>query len=505
MLYYIIIILIFVQISFVMKKRSHIIVGILTSLSVLSCDDQFSIHQVDEVSSFITKSGSITPYYSSDKSRIVYPDEIDFYTWSHIGPIEERLKACEIPPSLASSMTTASLVESILFYPLNYLVHVYNDPLFAVNMIIDNSSLHRELLQRGDAAKYLIIAFSDTRPSRQMDRRKITTEKGGIPFQDEMFLDYLIASKDIQGIKSEANLTELKTALEIKADDIRLNPKRFSKAALKSLRYLDFSLGFRLLDIEPDNNNRQYLGRDTVYTPFGKPIEGYYSTVDFDDDDIEEINDFYLSLYPDVILHGNSSSRYNCHSFAWHQSDITNCYWIDYCDSNEEEQISKYYTDDFYEETTLMNYATHVRYLNADHSAIILPSGKFLSKWQDGPLVEHDWWYSPYSVLDMHYYKAKSLPLSDTSSTITGPSWVSPNVSNTFYISPLTNPDITYNISCEYISSNNPNACSFISTGSNYYSLICYEYGAYKISVNGYRAGYHYSRKEYLVICADGY
>jgi len=486
-----------------MKIQFCLLLGALSL--AFSCSDNLLSQKNEEPSVFATKSVDVPPFYSNSESRIVYLDEIDFNTWSNIYPIENRFKASDISDFLANSMTTESLVESLLYYPLNYLILVHDNPIHAIKEVIDNSALHRELIQREDAAEILINAFANTCPTRQLKRNKNASDDGEIPYQDELFLAYFISSGCIQSFFLNNNLTKLKTALSKKIEDITHNPNQFSTAVLQSLLFMDSTFGFRLPIIQSNRTINRDSGPITIYTPFGKPLEGIYSTNDYDESLIESINDYFTSLYPHAILRGNSSARYNCHSYAWYQSDTTNCVWLNSNSSYYpfEDQISKYYTDDLYEETT-QDYATHVRFTNDDHSALVLPSGMFLSKWGSGPLMEHYWFDSPYSILSLKYFKEKNLPMPDGSVVISGPSYVLPSVSNTYFISHSSNSEITYVVSCDCISTNDPSSASFTTYDGSLYYLTCYDYGAYKIKVNGYRAGYHYSFKEFLVICAEG-
>ena len=59
-------------------------------------------------------------------------------------------------------MSTESLVRSIIDYPLNYLMIVYDNPQDAVDLIVSNSVLHIELIRRDNAAEKLISLYEKT-------------------------------------------------------------------------------------------------------------------------------------------------------------------------------------------------------------------------------------------------------------------------------------------------------------------------------------------------------
>ena len=119
-------------------------------------------------------------------------------------------------------------------------------------------------------------------------------------------------------------------------------------------------------------------------------------------------------------------------------------------------------------------------------------------------LVEHDYNDCPYNSTQINYYRAQSLPKFDNVSTISGPTVVSLNAQNTYIINHPTNTNVNYVVSCECLMSSSPSAFEFTQTSSSFYSLVCHEYGAYKIYVKGFRGTTLYSVKEYMVVCVGG-
>lgn len=475
---------------------------ILLALTLVACQTQEYIINDDSCDikentseAVITKSSVAT----SSTSRIVFLPETDQKAWVAMGHIEDRFKACDISESILETMTTESLVESVLYYPLNFLVLAYNDPVYAVELIVKNSALHRELLKRADGTELMIARFVKTRPTRKMERREEDLADE-IPFQDEMFMDYFIGSGQLPDIMTFKNQLKLRDGLEQKVEDMLSQPKRYSTLSMAAMSYINTAFDYRLPVFESPTRSYYYIGTTYLSTPFGKSIEAdLYSEAS--DDEIAGMNSYVATNFPNAIIRGNASTRYNCHSYAWHQNDTNNIYWIESMDSSSmQDQISKYYTDDLYVSTTFSN-ATRARYVSADHSAVILTSGKFLSKWGQLSLVEHDYDYGPYNSSSINYYRVQNLPKIDYTSSVSGPTVVSPNTQNTYTITHPAATDTTYSVRCEYLVTNNPNAFSFTQTNATSYALTCYDYGAYKIYVEGYRGNYLYSVKEYLVVC----
>lgn len=107
-----------------------------------------------------------------------------------------------------------------------------------------------------------------------------------------------------------------------------------------------------------------------------------------------------IETYPNATFLSNSSATYNCHSYAWNVSDGGKKYWIN------ESSISKYWTDDYYSETTEDN-AVKINYYDSDHSAVVSSvKDMYESKWGSCPLMRHAPNYGPYENMEKRkYYK----------------------------------------------------------------------------------------------------
>ena len=77
--------------------------------------------------------------------------------------------------------------------------------------------------------------------------------------------------------------------------------------------------------------------------------------------------------------------------------------WIGYSETTDEDI---YMTDGSYKEVASEVYPGKVSWASGDHSAITTStSGVYLSKWNQYPLMEHDWDDSPFGSSNLKYYK----------------------------------------------------------------------------------------------------
>lgn len=415
-------------------------------------------------------------------SPLTFVSQTDFSAWTGIRSIEERFKACDVPETQLKMMTTGALVRSILYYPLNYLVFAYNDPQEAVRLVYENSGLHRELVSRSDAAEELIKAFSAS--SMTLDSRRINAAEDNktLSYTDGMFLEYFLASGLVPDLSSGANKTALREAVRKKLELRSADTLTYSANSLMPLYGIDSQEN---LQIVTSVNGGEFVGYQTVYTCFRKPIEGMVFN-EFSSQEIENLNDKAQTQYPDAIMRGPASARYNCHSYAWHSSSTNNIIWIN-ARVGGELQLSKYWTNDLYVSCSSTIGAVKAYYSDGDHSANILSSGKYLSKWGAWPLMEHDYDYCPYVLSNIQLFSVRSQPLYRPEAKITGDASVRPNTQHEYTVSD-PDPDLTYQWTVAYMDNlaTTPGTCEFTILEEKKCRLKCYEYGLYKLKAYGY-------------------
>ena len=147
-----------------------------------------------------------------------------------------------------------------------------------------------------------------------------------------------------------------------------------------------------------------------IYTPLGSPvvtflmcesstyIRSYY-------------DNYYTQTYPSATqietYNGYSSTRkFNCHGYAWLRVEQGIDRWIGTGwpgDIVDPEKV--YITDGSYWEVPQVAYPGKVFWASGDHTAITTgQQGVLISKWNEFPLMEHSWNYSPYGSSNLKYY-----------------------------------------------------------------------------------------------------
>ena len=135
-----------------------------------------------------------------------------------------------------------------------------------------------------------------------------------------------------------------------------------------------------------------------IYTPNGTPLNAVITT-EWPSYAIEYSNHYHDSVYHEAKRLADASALYNCHSYAWNMVEGGPKCWL-----GEDQEVSKYWEDGSYVETTKA-FAEKIVYfwftkfgIGLDHSAItsVTNPGQQVSKWGPAPLYRHPSDHHPY-------------------------------------------------------------------------------------------------------------
>lgn len=473
---------------------------VLLTITIVSCQTKFPLsEQQPAIETEIADELTTKATASQIDSSITFLNDEDFLKLSEIETLEERFQFCDVSKGIAQKLTTKALVESIVEYPLNYLIFAYDNPLSAVSLILENSQLHQELLSRGDVVEKLIGLFSMSEIS--FDKKTNTCDSLlFLPYKDEMLLEnlllYAIRKKGINSNIRQLLLDEVNAKL----NDRISQKETFSDYSLAPLIALKNYL---------QKNSFIFQGSyrtstTTIYTPLEHSLTGELRT-ELSNQEVNDITNAFSQAYQNATVLRPASNVYNCHSYAWHSDDISNNVWLNnYVGSSF--QLSLYWTFDLYKNCSESN-AQKATYMQSSlyyaHSAVITSSGDYISKWGQGPLMQHSKAYCPYYTYDMNYYRTKYFPSDDI--FILGETVVLPGTDQYYRIQNVdweADP-YDYDVNVTYIVDPNQTPFTFtpINQAAQSYNLQCNAYGAYKIRAEYERRPGYLSYGELLVVC----
>ncbi len=467
----------------------------LVSILLIGCQDRLSYQTEDFDEAPITKAEEMSRSFSINEPY-TFVTEKDFKAWTDIVTLEGRLAACEIPESTLKAMTTDALVRTVLKYPLNFIYSAYNDPFVAVDIIVKNSPLHQELFSRNNAADVLLNYFERTSINEDFRNTLFNSSENRLSYANEMFFEYLLASRLSSGLFTKGMIKDLQKIARRKLEERLSDTEAFSEVSFAPLRLI--------AEESSSNSQTRSFYYWQWYTPFGRMFRAEART-EMTDSEIYYLTWLYTNNYPEAGMLGLASDRYNGNGYAWmindptagsNNSATTSNSWL-YDGGNSGNDITDLWTDALYEVTQYPSEAERFYYNGSDHTAILYSSQTVISKWGNGPLMEHAPDYCPYySNANISYYRIRTTPISDGFS-IDGPDSVLVNASNAYSFSPSPR-GVTLSWSVENISTGSTSSFSFNSTT---HSLCCYDPGAYVIHVEGYFGSNHVVTKQKVIVC----
>jgi hypothetical protein len=202
------------------------------------------------------------------------------------------------------------------------------------------------------------------------------------------------------------------------------------------------------------NDVRKY----DIYTPNGSQVVNFLMC-ESSFQTREGFDNYYAQTYPNATqittYDGLSSTRkFNCHGYAWLRVEQGIDRWIGYSDTTDEDV---YMLDGSYIQVSQETYPGKVSWASGDHSAVTTSQqGVFISKWNEYPLMQHAWNYSPFGSSNLKYYRIAP--------TISGPSSICPGSAGYFMV---TNPPVSYTWSASSnltLQSTSGNTVSFLAT-----------------------------------------
>jgi len=159
------------------------------------------------------------------------------------------------------------------------------------------------------------------------------------------------------------------------------------------------------------------IGQSTVQTPWGTSVtvytQGDMTYLQRIQSDLDHADDYPNADFHPTLPNGNpsdpsSTSKFNCHGYAWHM------FWLGRDDEFDapwnmnQSEAEKYFNDPSYKACSLAE--ADIWWINnGSHSALATETtGELLSKWDTGPLATHGTGYNDFPsapITSVTYYK----------------------------------------------------------------------------------------------------
>lgn len=466
----------------------------IMSVLLISCQQSLTPDQSDiavpknEVMTRALSTGKVGP-----DDPVVFLPAVDLKAWTNIGPLEDRFAACEVPASRLRNMTTEALVKSMMSYPLNFMVCAYDDPKDAIDLIIQYSPLHQEFLSRSDAAEVFVDFYAGANLDMSLEKSDFDGNYTSLSYANAMFMDHFIASGLMTGLGKASVRQKLTEAVSKKLQERLQDSETFSVYSIRPLVNINVaeSLG---INVVADGTS----ARSENTLPIPRNTEIYYAeNIEASSAELNALTQMYTSNYPNAIVRGPSTMKYNSHSYAWYQSSTDNDKIIPSFYNGNFQLDNFWQSDGLFSSCGDNTSAKIVYYSDGDHSAAKVSYNTYVSKWGYGPLMEHAPSYCPYVVTNMQYYLPR---MNSGTRPISGNTPVALNQANDYTISG-SGEGFEYRCTVLFMDAPSPTPFELQQVSSNKYRLVCQDYGYFNMKYEGYYNDYCFERNTYGIIC----
>lgn len=371
-----------------MKK---FIFGIALLLTLVACNEELQIDPKQSTTGNKTRAFT-SQTFSFDS---VTKPEI----WKTFQTLEEMQSACQIPDDVLSNLSTEELVQICMDYPLfgNYLA--YDNETFGIKKVMAGFNGFTELKKHTDAAEKLLDIYANVNVTTLYEDRENAETYPNLKLG---YLEMILCSGEIESLYQGEALQRLENLQAQKLTEKQLTNSN-SASSLKHSQLLK-----QKIDEAKNVSTTSTATSITIYTKYGNPVDAL-SVSEMSSQEIAESNSYAISHYPNATFISNASATYNCHSYAWNISDGGSRCWINAAKKLTYDNLMKYWTNDYYGQTSNENNATKIFYYKSDHSAIKSSvAGMYESKWGKLPLMRHAPNYGPYNNMDTRYYYTKA-------------------------------------------------------------------------------------------------
>lgn len=99
----------------------------------------------------------------------VYPIQPGTEEWKKLETLQSKIAACEIPKETLHQMSTESLIEAVLYYPLFSNMYAYDSIEEGFDAVLQYCDALQELQRRDDAADALAARYKNTYSNQNAD------------------------------------------------------------------------------------------------------------------------------------------------------------------------------------------------------------------------------------------------------------------------------------------------------------------------------------------------
>lgn len=389
-----------------MRKLPTKLLSASLGLAILACGVLTDSNVVNAKSVTRGTKAFYSTYDWKQSGSLNYPITSDSKEWKNIKTHDEMLEKTMLPQELLKKSSTEDLVRLALEYPLLCDVFAYDTIENGLEALSQQNPIFNEIISRKDGASKLLDSYENMTITKSVNvNSRINKEDAYLDAGNELtqvtVLEALLAQESVLNSLSETEEEELMDCVYKKVDEKDASDLYDTESTINFFTNLDESSPLYKSTVA--NNTRAAL---VIKTPKGSTV-GYMRYAYYGDEKSDAITVEFKKQYPNASIKYPATNVFNCHSYAWYSTSQTlkSGVWIN--------NPSVYLNDGSYKKvgsspTANGQRAVYVQAIQKQpyiHSAKVTnaSSKTLVSKWGQGPVMNHAASYSPYKGSIVYY------------------------------------------------------------------------------------------------------
>lgn len=350
-------------------------------------------------------------WYDTVEDKYLCPISKSTEEWKLAENVWERKQLLNIPNGIIQDISTENLLDMVLKYEYIGDIFYYNSYQDAIETIARQYNGLEELLTRSDSGLVILNYLSNNKLEETYESIK-----------ENIFLEILLSQPSVINTMSEYQKNDLVNVMQ-EREKKKQNITFCNEIENIFFECIDQNGAVYLFNDDTIENITLYASSLTLKTPKGTSFTMQKRTTS--DEHTPSMLTYIMKDYYDnygdfTTLRETATNLYNCHYYTWinrsgnYPGYMTKTYWL----SNPYDFIEdkSYVSNGMSKPSAIGQFAVYyassvISRTNVKHSAYVLSTGateyssNFISKWGDGPLVEHSLINCPYYTGTVIYYK----------------------------------------------------------------------------------------------------
>lgn len=262
-------------------------------------------------------------YRSSLDYSDFYQDIITSEEWIETENRAIRGELLQLPKEMLLNMDTATLIDAVLNYPYFRDIYAFDDVQLGVDKLFRTFNGAVELLNRSNVGEILLDKYISMTVLSSNDAQTMDMVSVGDIVYELSNVEVLLAQDFVINSLSKSEIKVLSEAVSQKYTE------KLSNNSYCGTVDSFYELFYANCDDVSIREQVSVLATYTyVSTPKGSKVLVVERGEELSADEIASNHKWVKDNYPSATRLGSSTTKYNCHSYAWYSQSTSNKYWM---------------------------------------------------------------------------------------------------------------------------------------------------------------------------------